>query len=242
MGASKQVKNECARAVQSRVGGRVVGRAPIVLVGFMGCGKSTLGRELARRAGLRFVDLDVAIEREAGLSVSEIFRLRGELGFRRLETRVLKRVLKPGVVLAAGGGLVTRVENRRLLAWGGVARGRRVGVSKGKRVGTVGGRVGVAARVVWIDPSWKVIWARLVASEVVVGKGVPSGVRGGARNGVRPLLVDAATGKLRSERSVRALWSSRRRAYGSVADLRVVVRAGERVGESVLRVLVGLEG
>lgn len=88
----------------------------IVLVGFMGCGKSTVGPLVAGRLGEPFVDLDREIERTAGMSIREIFAQEGEAGFRRRETESLRDVLarRPHVV-AAGGGLVTQAENRRLL-------------------------------------------------------------------------------------------------------------------------------
>src|SRR5262245_57732530 len=77
----------------------------IILTGFMGSGKSTVGRRLAARLGWRFADLDRLVERRAGLPVAEIFRRRGERAFRRLEHRVIRSLRrKRGWVVAAGGG------------------------------------------------------------------------------------------------------------------------------------------
>jgi len=82
----------------------------------MGTGKTTVGRKLARKLGRRFVDLDRRIEERAGKSIKEIFQEMGEKGFRKLESAVLKEILRPGgQVVATGGGVVTRSENLRLL-------------------------------------------------------------------------------------------------------------------------------
>jgi len=77
----------------------------IVLVGLMGAGKTTIGRRLAHRLGMRFADADEEIERAAGLSVTEIFRTYGEAEFRAGERRVIARLLRePPFVMATGGG------------------------------------------------------------------------------------------------------------------------------------------
>ncbi|GAA0785918.1 shikimate kinase [Roseibium denhamense] len=83
----------------------VLGGRSIVLVGIMGCGKSTVGKRLAHRLGLEFVDADTEIERAANMSVSEIFATHGEPYFRSGEERVIARLLGEGPqVLATGGG------------------------------------------------------------------------------------------------------------------------------------------
>jgi shikimate kinase len=87
----------------------------LILIGFMGSGKSSVGRRLARRLGCGFLDLDSEIERVAGQSIPQIFALEGEEKFREYETRVLQSVLQEEAVIASGGGLVTRPENRALL-------------------------------------------------------------------------------------------------------------------------------
>jgi len=91
----------------------------IVLVGFMGSGKSTVGRHLANRMGRTFVDLDDEITVEAGRSVAEIFASEGEDGFRDRETRGLERVLaRAELIIAAGGGGPMRDENWRRIRTG----------------------------------------------------------------------------------------------------------------------------
>jgi len=77
----------------------------ILLVGFMGSGKTSVGRALAQRLGWRFVDFDAAIEAEQGARIAEIFEREGEAHFRRLEARVAERLLSErDVVLGSGGG------------------------------------------------------------------------------------------------------------------------------------------
>lgn len=88
----------------------------VVLIGMPGCGKSTIGRLLARETGMRFVDADAEIELMAGKSIPEIFDRDGEEEFRRLETQVLSELGKQsGLILSTGGGCVTRAENYPLL-------------------------------------------------------------------------------------------------------------------------------
>ena len=88
----------------------------IALVGMAGCGKSTLGRHLAKEAGLKFADADAAVEKLAGKTIPEIFAEDGEEEFRRLETQVLSELgRQSGLVIATGGGCVTRAENYPLL-------------------------------------------------------------------------------------------------------------------------------
>lgn len=78
---------------------------PLVLIGLMGAGKSTIGRRLAKEIGWRFVDSDEEIEAAAGCSISDIFSIHGEAIFRDLETRVIRRLLgDEPIVLATGGG------------------------------------------------------------------------------------------------------------------------------------------
>ena len=88
----------------------------IVLVGLMGVGKSTVGRRLAQRLNLPFVDADEEIERAAGLSVSEIFERYGEAHFRDGERRVIARLMDgTPKVIATGGGAFVQAETRALI-------------------------------------------------------------------------------------------------------------------------------
>jgi shikimate kinase len=85
----------------------------IALIGFMGSGKSTVGRLLARELGYRFVDADELIEERTGQSIREIFAEKGEEEFRRLESQALESLSRERrVVVAAGGGAPVRPENR----------------------------------------------------------------------------------------------------------------------------------
>lgn len=88
----------------------------IYLIGFMGTGKSTVGRDLAARLGRPFCDTDELIEKKAGLAIPEIFVALGEDGFRRLEAEVIREVAeKEGLVVALGGGAPFLEENWRLI-------------------------------------------------------------------------------------------------------------------------------
>jgi shikimate kinase len=91
-----------------------LGKRSIVLVGMMGAGKSTIGRRLAARLGLRFMDADVEIEvAHAGMTIPEIFATHGEPYFRDGEARVIARLLDGGpAVIATGGGAFMREETR----------------------------------------------------------------------------------------------------------------------------------
>lgn len=88
-----------------------------ILIGYMGCGKSTIGKKLSAILNLKFFDTDAWIEGRQGMTISEIFATKGELFFRDLETEVLQELLekKETMVISVGGGLPVREENRRLL-------------------------------------------------------------------------------------------------------------------------------
>jgi len=96
-----------------------MGVRAVFLVGFMASGKSTVGQELARRLGWDFVDLDKRIESRERQTVPEIFRERGESGFRLAETSALRDLLtaslKSDSVVALGGGAFVQEKNRELL-------------------------------------------------------------------------------------------------------------------------------
>lgn len=109
------------------------------LIGFMGCGKTTVGQLLGERLRLPFVDLDGTIERGAGLSVREIFELGGEALFRRLEHEALTAAVDAtrDAVIATGGGTPTLERNLRILEESGVS--------------------------VWLDPPFSLIAQRIGA-------------------------------------------------------------------------------
>lgn len=88
-----------------------------ILIGYMGCGKTTVGRWLAGQLGLPFVDTDQWIETKEGCKISRIFSRQGEEAFRAMETDCLKELLAEGqrAVFSVGGGLPLREENRELL-------------------------------------------------------------------------------------------------------------------------------
>lgn len=88
---------------------------PLLLIGFMGSGKSSVGRSVARRLNAPFVDLDARIEERAGTSIAQLFATRGEDCFRQIETQVLQDSLHQPAVIATGGGIVTREQNRQVL-------------------------------------------------------------------------------------------------------------------------------
>jgi shikimate kinase len=84
----------------------------VILCGFMGCGKSTVGRNIARKTGRRFIDMDRYIEQKAGMRVSEIFAAQGEDGFRELEHEACRELADMrGVIIASGGGALTFERN-----------------------------------------------------------------------------------------------------------------------------------
>ena len=84
----------------------------IVLIGMPGCGKSTIAAKLAEVTGRKVIDLDAEIVNDIGMSIKEYFALYGEEGFRKKETEITKRFMnETGVIIATGGGVVTRREN-----------------------------------------------------------------------------------------------------------------------------------
>lgn len=96
-------------------------RQVVYLTGFMGAGKTAVGRELAALLRRPFIDLDLSIERAAGSSVASLFARRGEAAFRALESRALARAAKrAGAVVALGGGALLSSKNKALVAKTGV--------------------------------------------------------------------------------------------------------------------------
>lgn len=99
-----------------------LGRRSIVLVGMPGAGKTTVGRRLAARLAIPFVDADHEIETAAGMAISDIFEVHGEAAFRDGERRVIRRLLGNGPqVLATGGGAFMNAETRAAIAEAGVS-------------------------------------------------------------------------------------------------------------------------
>ncbi len=99
-----------------------LGSRTIVLVGLMGAGKSSIGRRLAHRLGLPFVDADTEIEKAADLTIPEIFEKHGEPYFRAGEVRVVARILESGPqVLATGGGAYMNPETRARIRKRGIS-------------------------------------------------------------------------------------------------------------------------
>ena len=105
---------ETTPTLRQRLGGR-----SLYLVGMMGSGKTSTGRPLAEKLGYGFVDADAVIEQVAGCTISKIFERDGEEEFRSLETQVMRSISeRHSLVVATGGGVVTRTEN-----WGMMHQG-----------------------------------------------------------------------------------------------------------------------
>jgi shikimate kinase len=116
-GLESPLARELARGIVAGLGGR-----SIVLVGMMGAGKSSVGRRLAVRLGISFVDADTEIESAAGMTIPEIFAKHGEPYFRAGEARVISRLLDHGPqVLATGGGAVMDAHTRELIHAKGIS-------------------------------------------------------------------------------------------------------------------------
>jgi shikimate kinase len=90
----------------------------IVLIGFMGCGKSTVARRLEQILHYPLIDTDAHIEAQAGMPIAKLFATEGEAGFRARESALLQEIALSGIprhIISTGGGIVTRPENRPLL-------------------------------------------------------------------------------------------------------------------------------
>jgi shikimate kinase len=113
--AADPLSSGIGRALSSGLPGRLA-LSCIVLTGFMGAGKSTVGALLAARLGWRFLDVDQEIERVQGLTVAEIFSLRGEAWFRQVERETIQSLLRSdALVLALGGGAIEDEITRQLI-------------------------------------------------------------------------------------------------------------------------------
>lgn len=125
----------------------------IVLIGPRGSGKSTVGLLLANRTGLPFVDADFELEKRAGRTIREIFASDGEAAFRDLEAEMLDDLLGRGsIVLATGGGVVIRPENRQ--------------------------KICAAGFVVWLTGSVEALWQRVQADPETASRRPDLGVGG----------------------------------------------------------------
>ena len=95
---------------------------PIILIGLMGCGKTTVGKELSKQTGMPLLDMDMVIEEQIGKPIADIFRDEGEAHFRALETALLRYLetdagaaFCKNSIISTGGGVVMRPENREIL-------------------------------------------------------------------------------------------------------------------------------
>lgn len=133
----------------------LLGPRALALIGYRGTGKSTVARHLALALGWDWIDADVELELRAGKPISAIFADDGELAFRDLESQVLADLVRrERVVLAAGGGVVLREANRKLLK--------------------------EFTRVVWLQASAETIVARIATDATTTGRRPNLTVRGGA--------------------------------------------------------------
>jgi shikimate kinase len=116
-GVAQEVANRSEAAVVA-----ALGRRSVVLVGMMGAGKSSVGRRVALRLSIPFVDADTEIEKAAGMAITDIFAIRGEAEFRAGEARVILRLLEGGPqVLATGGGAFINPDTRAAIAAKGIS-------------------------------------------------------------------------------------------------------------------------
>lgn len=117
-----QLRKRADNETRSRSISKNLGERSVVLIGLMGAGKTAIGRRLATRLGLKFVDADNEIEQAAGKSISDIFADHGEAHFRDGERRVIARLLNEGPqVLATGGGAYMNDETRETISNSGVS-------------------------------------------------------------------------------------------------------------------------
>jgi shikimate kinase len=116
------IENDANAAASAAAILPLLGRRSVVLVGMMGVGKSSIGRRLATRLVVPFVDADTEVEKAAGMSIADVFAKYGEAYFRSGEARVIARLLEGGPqVLATGGGAFMNKETRALIKEKGVS-------------------------------------------------------------------------------------------------------------------------
>jgi shikimate kinase len=117
----QSVVPQAALALEAFIAKALGGRS-IVLVGMMGSGKSSIGRRVALRLGIPFVDADTEIEKAAGMTIPDIFSVRGETEFRAGEARVIARLLESGPqVLSTGGGAFMNSSTRAAIVAKGIS-------------------------------------------------------------------------------------------------------------------------
>ncbi|QQS46902.1 MAG: shikimate kinase [Acidobacteriota bacterium] len=115
--------------------------AAIFLLGFMACGKTTVGPVLAARLVREFIDLDRIIENQVGCTIGELIERDGEEEFRRIETRTLCEAAGSRAVIAPGGGAITREENREIMTSSGTT--------------------------IWLDAPFDLCWKRILEDATV---------------------------------------------------------------------------
>ena len=88
----------------------------IILIGLMGVGKTTIGKELSNKLNLRFIDMDDEIEKQSKMSIVDIFEKYGENRFREIESKLLEKIaLEDDIIISTGGGIIKIDDNRKLL-------------------------------------------------------------------------------------------------------------------------------
>jgi shikimate kinase len=129
--ASHATSGDTERALQA------LGKRNLVIVGLMGAGKSAIGKLVAQALGIPFVDSDHEIERVSRMTIPELFEAYGEPEFRKLEQRVIKRLLKTGPrVLSTGGGAFMNAETRTAISENGLS--------------------------LWLDADLDILWERVI--------------------------------------------------------------------------------
>lgn len=93
-----------------------VKKEPIIFIGFMGTGKTTLGKYIAEKEGKSFIDLDQLIELRTHQTIPEIFELKGESGFRKLETQYLQEAINEYDIISTGGGVIESPDSMEILS------------------------------------------------------------------------------------------------------------------------------
>ena len=175
----------------------------IFIYGAPASGKSTLGKALAERLGVGFVDLDERIVAEAGVSIPEIFKTRGEAAFRDLESKVFRDVISDPKVVSLGGGTLLRDENRALCEENGIVfcldtpsdeeLARRIGAAPGSR--PLGDKAKERAAHYASFPNRVAAFFDAQSSLVVVGRGIAPAILAG-----RNIVADETVARLWSGR------------------------------------------